>query len=272
VSDFIDQELDDKQPLLQRSVSRLPQLLRASWSSFVDTITPPQCLSCHTPINAGAGLCVVCWQKLNHLDEPVCDALGTPFEFDHGEGALSAAAIAEPPSWDKARAAVVFDEASKPLVHQLKYHDHQEAGLVMAKMMAQAGRHLIKDCNVILPVPLHWMRLWRRRFNQAAFLGQHISKSSGKPCVVDVLNRETATRQQVGLTAAERRKNVRRAFAIAPEKRAAVDGKRVLLIDDIRTTGATVSACTEVLRDAGATQVYVLTFALVLQALRPHID
>jgi ComF family protein len=223
-------------------------------------------------VSADAGLCVSCWQKLTLLDEPVCDALGTPFEYDQGEGALSAAAIADPPVWDKARAAVAFDDASKPLVHQLKYRDHQEAGLAMAKMMSQAGRHLIAAADVILPVPLHWTRLWKRRFNQAAFLTTHVAKAAGKPCDLTVLERKEATRQQVGLTAAERRKNVRRAFAIKPERRRVVDGKCVLLIDDIRTTGATVTACTEVLKDAGAVQVNVLTFALVLHPLRPHID
>ena len=123
----------------------MPRLRRASGA--------PQCL------------CLGCWSALQHLDEPVCDALGTPFAYDQGEGALSAAALADPPLWDRARAAVIFDDTSARLVHGLKYRDRQEAGLLMARMMARAGRKL-READLILPVPLHRFRLWQRRFDQ----------------------------------------------------------------------------------------------------------
>lgn len=247
-------------------------LARGLWDGFVDWLTPPKCLSCRADVTAGATLCLACWQKLHFIDEPVCDANGTPFEFDQGEGALSAAAIAEPPPWDKARAAVAFEETSKLLVHLLKYRDVHEAGIAMGRMMAGAGRKLLAECDMIVPVPLHWVRLWTRRFNQAALLAREVAKVSGKPFRHDILLRGQATRQQVGLTAAERQKNVRRAFAVPPEMLAAVDGKTVLLIDDVRTTGATAGACAVALKNAGAARVHVLSFALVLNPAQLHID
>ena len=242
------------------------------WHGLVDWLTPPKCVACNTDVTAGATLCLACWQSLSFIDEPVCEALGTPFEYDQGEGALSPAAIAEPPAWDRARAAVAFTETARHLVHRLKYNDAPEAGHAMARMMLGPGRKLIAGCDALVPVPLHGRRLWKRRFNQAAVLAQAIARHSGKPMLHDVLIRPSPTRSQVGLTADERRKNVRRAFAVPPEKRPAIEGKAVLLIDDVRTTGATVEACAAVLKAAGAARVDVLSFALVLTPAQLHIE
>jgi ComF family protein len=273
----IDEPLQEIADGLQRQrVAALGQRWRAvalgMWDGFVDLVTPPKCLACRCAVTTGATLCIPCWQTLTFLDEPVCDALGTPFEYDEGDGMLSPAAIADPPEWNKARAALAFDDGSRHLIHLLKYQDTQEAGVLMARMMLGAGRKVIAEADVLMPVPLHRFRLWQRRFNQAAYLAGIIAHQSGKPLVVDVLVRDKRTRQQVGLTAEARRKNVRRAFSIAPEKRPVVDGKTVLLIDDVRTTGATVAACARTLKDSGAVQVHVLTFALVLEPARLHID
>ncbi len=258
----------EKPPLSQRS-QKMAALL---WCRLVDWLTPPKCVACRAEVTAGASLCVPCWQKLHFIDEPVCEALGIPFEYDQGEGALSPAAIADPPPWDRARAAVAFDESSKHLVHLLKYNDVHEAGLVMARLLLGPGRKLIADCDVIVPVPLHRRRLWQRRFNQAAVLALELSRTTGKPFFHYVLVRQSPTRSQVGLTAVERHRNVRRAFLVPPEHRAMIDGKRVLLVDDVRTTGATAAACAETLKAAGAAHVDVLSFALVLTPTRLHID
>jgi ComF family protein len=218
-----------------------------------------------------ASLCIACWAGLQHLDEPVCDALGTPFAYDQGEGALSAEALSDPPPWDRSRAAVIFDDHSGKLVHALKYQDRQEAGLLMARMMARAGRRLLAETDLILPVPLHRFRLWRRRFNQSAFLAQQLSRIATKPWRHDILIRTRRTRAQVGLDQAERRKNVRGAFQLRPDGLAAVSGKCVLLVDDVRTTGATAEACAEALKQAGAARVFLLSFALVPAPAKPHI-
>lgn len=268
VTVIVDEALAEKPCLLQRiRVTMMP-----IWGAVVDVVTPPKCLSCGADVPQGAALCAPCWQKLQHISPPVCEALGTPFAFDEGEGALSPAAIADPPLWARGRAAVAFEATSRELVHQLKYLDRQEAGLAMARMMAAAAPTLVAECDVIVPVPLHRLRLWKRRFNQAAFLAMRIAKTAGKPCLTDVLLRQKPTRSQVGLDAAARQKNVRRAFVTDAEKLRQIDGKRVLLIDDVRTTGATANACAQVLRESGASSVDVLTFALVLEPARYHID
>ena len=220
----------------------------------------------------GASLCKSCWQKLTFLEDPLCDVLGLPFAYDQGEGSLSAQALADPPAWDRGRAAVIFDDAAKGLVHGLKYRDNTEAGLFMARMMARVGRDLVAQADLIMPVPLHRSRLWKRRFNQAAFLAQPIAQAAHKVFATDILLRSLPTRQQVGLKAEERRKNVRKAFQVPFEKQALISGKTILLVDDVRTTGATLAACSEALKKAGAARVFVLTFALVKEPHRMHIE
>jgi ComF family protein len=255
-----------------RVFQRLQVASLDTWRKLVDIITPPLCLACQTPVTSGAALCLECWSKLQSIDDPVCAVLGTPFAYDEGEAAVSPAAIADPPVWDKARGAVAFNEQAGHLVHLLKYQDNAEAGLAMARIMAGAGRTLIAEADIVIPVPLHRKRLWQRRFNQAAFLAQRLSESSGKPWFHDVLLRVEATTSQVGLDAAERRKNVRKAFDVALEKRPFIDGKTVLLIDDVRTTGATANACAASLKKAGAAKVLLLSFALVLEPTRLHSE
>ena len=239
---------------------------------LVDLLTPPKCLSCIENVQMGASLCMACWQKLTYLEDPVCDVLGLPFAYDQGEGSLSAQALADPPPWDRGRAAVIFDDAAKGLVYGLKYRDNTEAGLFMARMMARVGRDLVAEADLIIPVPLHKSRLWKRRFNQAAFLAQPIARGAAKIFATDILLRSLPTRQQVGLKAEERRKNVRKAFQVPFEKQALVSGKTILLVDDVRTTGATLAACSEALKKAGAARVFVLTFALVKEPHRMHIE
>lgn len=218
-----------------------------------------------------ASLCSLCWQKLRQIDEPVCDVRGIPFAYDRGQGAVSEEARASPPQWDRARAAVAFDEASRPLVHALKYRDDQESGILMARLMQRAGRSLLADAAMVVPVPLHRWRLWRRRFNQSAFLAQILAASAGKAYRPDALVRLRHTPSQVGLGHDERRKNVRRAFAVPPLEQGGLAGQRVLLVDDVMTTGATAGACAEVLKSGGAARVDVLCFALVLEPHHFHI-
>ena len=268
----MDEPIAEKHKFHQRASAGVLSVARSAWQGIVDVVTPPLCMACQIPVQQGAGLCLACWSKLQMIDEPLCDCLGTPFAYDEGEGALSPAALADPPMWDKGRAAVAFDDASKALVHQLKYQDTFEAGIAMARMMVGAGRKLLADCDVILPVPLHRLRLWQRRFNQAAFLSQLISQQTGIASLTDVLLRQRDTKRQVGLDASQRQKNVRKAFAVALERQQAIEGKTVLLVDDVRTTGATANACAEVLKQAGAARVHVLSFALVLEPARLHIE
>ena len=241
------------------------------WCALVDFIVPPRCLACREAVLDAASLCPSCWSRLRHIEAPVCNVMGIPFAYDQGADALSAAALTEPPSWDRARAAVAFDDASRGLVHALKYRDTMEAGLFMARLMGRAGQGLLEQADVIIPVPLHRFRLWRRRFNQAAFLAGLLAREKSKDLQTSVLVRTKASRSQVGLKPEERRKNVANIFKVLPEGISHVAGRKVLLVDDVLTTGATAASCATTLKEAGAAQVDVLAFALVIEPRRPHI-
>jgi len=200
------------------------------------------------------------------IERPYCEQLGIPFAYDLGPGALSAEAIAAPAPFQRCRAVCAFDDVARKLVHGLKYHDRLELAAWMGRWMARAGAELLAEADLIVPVPLHRRRLWRRRFNQSAVLAGPIAAAAGKPVAPHVLARIRATRQQVGLSAAERDENVRGAFRIAPDKRAAIAGRRVLLVDDVYTTGATINAATRAIVRAGAAAVDVLVFARVVRS------
>jgi ComF family protein len=250
----------------------VPQFAKTCGRALVDVIVPPKCLSCRAPVTQGSSLCISCWQNLQFLESPVCDVMGTPFAYDQGEGALSAVALTDPPPWDKSRAAIVFDQHSKNLIHALKYKDHHEVALMMVRMMARAGRELLSEADCIIPVPLHPTRLWKRRFNQSALLAKPLAQVVSKKYAPDLLVRNVATRQQVGLDIKARQKNVKKAFQVPTSKLSELKDRKVLLVDDVRTTGATFAACAEVLKKAGAGRVNVLSFALVLEPHRFHID
>jgi ComF family protein len=181
-------------------------------------------------------------------------------------------AIAHPPSYDRARAAVRYDEVARALVHALKYGDRLDLAPTMGRWMARAGRELLQDCDALVPVPLHWRRLWARRFNQSAALAQVIAADrSGIAVAHSALARIKSTLQQVGLSKSQRAENVQGAFRVPTERRSEVAGRRLILVDDVMTSGATAEACARALLRAGAARVDVLVFARVVEALRTHI-
>jgi ComF family protein len=181
-----------------------------------------------------------------------------------GEGFLSAEAIANPPPFGRARAAVSYDGVARRMVQGLKYSDRTDLALWMSGWMARAGAELLADTEVIVPVPLHWRRFLSRRFNQSAELARALARRADKPFEPMALTRVRGTRQQVGLGLGERQANVRGAFRVPPEADIKVRGRHVLLVDDVYTTGATISAAARALKRGGATAVDVLTFARVL--------
>ena len=232
---------------------------------LVDLALPPQCLACHAPVAEIGTLCPACWSRLKLIERPYCERLGIPFAYDLGPGALSAEAIADPPPFDRARAVAAYDDVSRRLVHGLKYRDRLELARWMAGWMARAGRDVIEAADIVVPVPLHRRRLWWRRYNQSALLVHALTVAAGKPLANDALIRIRATAQQVGLSAEERDRNVRGAFRVTAAGKRAIAGRRVLLVDDVYTTGATVKAGTRALLRAGAAGVDVLTFARVVK-------
>ena len=245
--------------------------MRGAFRFALDFGLPPLCPACRGLVGDDGGLCATCWSRLSFIARPFCERLGTPFGYDPGPGVLSTEAIANPPAFARARAAVRYDEIASALVHALKYGDRLDLAPTMGRWMARAGRELTEGADALVPVPLHWRRLWTRRFNQAAALARVVAQSCSAPVLDDALKRMRATPQQVGLNRADRATNVQGAFQVPEERSAAVAGRRLVLVDDVLTSGATVDACARALLRAGAAQVDVLVFARVVDALRVPI-
>jgi ComF family protein len=254
--------------------SRFTQIRGALTSTLrlaLDLALPPLCPSCREPLGDGIGLCAACWSKLSMIEPPYCARLGIPFAYDPGPGLLSMEAIADPPAYDRARAAVRYDDIARALVHAFKYGDRLDLAPLMGRWMARAGRELLDGADALAPVPLHWQRLWARRFNQSAALAGEISAVSGVPVLHTGLKRVRATAQQVGLSKSERAENVQGAFRVPADGKAGVNGRRLVLVDDVLTSGATVDTCARALLRAGAAHVDVLVFARVVTPARTPI-
>lgn len=247
---------------------------RAVWTATaraaLDIALPTLCVSCREPVT-GDGLCAACWSQLSFIAPPYCARLGIPFVYDPGPGLLSMEAIASPPAYQRARAAVRYDDVARTLVHALKYQDRTDLAPTMGRWMARAGNELLKEANALIPVPLHWQRGWSRRYNQSGALARVIAAQADIPVWGDVLQRTRQTRQQVGLSRAERSRNVQGAFSVAAEKKSAIQGRRIILIDDVLTSGATVDTCARALLRARAASVDVLVFARVVEPFKPPI-
>jgi ComF family protein len=246
------------------------QFGRAAAGVALDTALPPLCAACRTPLGNLGGLCAACWSRMSFIAPPFCERLGIPFSYDPGPGILSVEAIADPPAYGRARAVVHYDDIARDLVHRLKYGDRLDLAAAMGQWMARAGRELLDDADALVPVPLHWRRLWGRRFNQAAALAK-AAAGGGIPVLTAALRRMRATPQQVGLSRSARAVNVQGAFAVTKDGKAAISGKRLVLVDDVLTSGATVDACARALLRAGARNVDVLVFARVVATVRVPI-
>jgi len=236
----------------------------------LDLALPTLCAACREPV-AGEGLCAACWSQLAFLEPPYCERLGIPFVYDPGPGILSMQAIADPPAYGRARAAVRYDDIARTMVHALKFHDRVDLAPVMGRWMARAAAPLLADAELIVPVPLHWRRSFSRRYNQAGALAREIGRRSHVPVARDALQRIRPTEHQIGLSRAERAANVQGAFKVPPERKAEVQGRRILLIDDVLTSGATVDACARALLRARAKAVDVAVFARVVDTLKSPI-
>ncbi len=242
----------------------LARRLRGLAGAALDLVYPPACAGCGVLLGSGAGLCPGCWSKLAFIERPYCEVLGTPFSHDLGPGILSADAIANPPPFERLRSVALYDDLARNLVHSLKYRDRTDLAPMMAGWMLRAGDGAVEAAGVIVPVPLHRLRLIWRKFNQAAELSRALAALSGTPVLIDAVRRTKRTRRQIGLSPRARAENVRSAFSVTPEGREALFGRRVVLVDDVYTTGATVAAVTRALKRAGAADVTVLTFARAL--------
>lgn len=257
---------DAPQPLLARFFAQAKALGKGAVSGSVGLIYPPSCIACAAATGEAQALCPACWRGMGFIERPFCERLGTPFDVDLGGPLISPAAMADPPVFERARAVCRYDDTARELVQRLKYGDRAELSLSMGRMMAHAGRELLEEADMIVPVPLHRFRLWTRRFNQAALLARAIARHQDVPLAFNVLARVKRTKPQVGLTKAQRGENLQGAFKVPPSAKPELEGKRIVLVDDVLTTGATANASARALLRAGAKQVDLLTFARVVQS------
>jgi ComF family protein len=258
------------EPSRTSPIRRVKAALHSVLRLATDVALPRLCPSCRELVD-DAGLCAACWSRLSFIAPPYCERLGIPFAFDGGPGLLSLEAIADPPAYGRARAAVRYDEIARTLVQAFKYGDRLDLAPILGRWMKNAGQSLLTETDAIVPVPLHWRRQWARRFNQSALLAAAVSKASKVPVAYSALKRVKATPQQVGLSQAERATNVQGAFRVPDGGKPEVVGRRLLLIDDVLTSGATVDTCARALLRAGAANVDVLVFARVVAAVRAPI-
>lgn len=237
----------------------------AAFTAALDLLLPPECLACDAPVSAPGLFCAACFGATTLIVDPVCARCGLPFASAEaaGRAGVCPACHDAPPRFAAARAALLYDAGARRLILPFKHADRPEIAARLAPLLARAGVGLLEAAEVLVPVPLHRRRLFARRYNQAAVLALALGKRARRPVVVDALRRLRPTAPLRGRTAAERAAALAGAFAVRPSRAAALAGRRVLLIDDVLTSGATANACAEALLDAGARRVDVLAAARV---------
>ena len=241
---------------------KLPSVrIRPAARGLLDLILPQRSLDANHPVQGG-GLSAQAWSRIVFLEAPVCDGCGAPLEHDLGEAIRCPACMARPRVFSRARAACLYDEVSRDLILPLKHADRTDLSSLLSLWVGRAAHDLLADADAVTPVPLHPWRLFRRRYNQAAELARPLARRAGVAYLPGVLKRLKQD-SQAGKSAVGRRRAVAGAFVCPPAQRKAVEGRRILLIDDVMTTGATAEACARALLRAGARAVDVAVIAKV---------
>jgi ComF family protein len=246
------------------STTPFARAVRRLGRAIVDGVLPPRCLACGAIVDTPQTLCASCWRAITFFAHPWCVVCGLPFPHPQGDDALCAECARETRSWDRARAVLRYDKNSRHLVLALKHGDRTHLAGAFGRWMHRVGGEVLSGSDLLIPVPLHWTRLFQRRYNQAALLAHAISSAGGPPVAVDWLIRRRRTPPQGRLGAAARGRNVQAAFAMRPGR--SVAGKRVVIVDDVMTSGATLEECARVLRRAGAKSIGALTLARALKS------
>ncbi len=237
--------------------------MRGAFSRALDLVFPPAQLdgggAAQTP-----GLSATAWSRVAFIAEPLCDGCGAPFEYDIG--LRCAACIAKARVFDRARAACLYDDASRDLILQFKHADRTDLARLFTGWIGRAAAELLEDADAVAPVPLHRWRLLKRRYNQAAEIARPLARRAGAAYLPDALVRARATDSQGGKSGGGRRRNVAGAFVLPDGRRKLVEGRRILLVDDVLTTGAAAEACARALLKAGAKAVDLAVIARVREA------
>ena len=239
------------------------------------TVLPPRCGGCGTVTDTVHAVCADCWAGLRFISDPLCACCGYPFEIagddggndDAGDGILCGECLRKSPEFDAARAALVYDGGSRDYLLRFKHGDRTDLTPLLSRWLLQAGREFWVDADLIIPVPLHRTRLLMRRYNQSGLLAASLSRQTGIAWHGTVLRRLRKTRSLGGLGASSRKREVGGAFGVDDRiaARIGLAGARVVLIDDVLTTGATANACARILKRAGAMQVRLITVARVVR-------
>lgn len=238
-------------------------LARSALRPILDFALPPRCPGCGAVTEAPHRFCLGCWSALGFLGEPCCARCALPFDYGEHTAVICAGCLADPPPFDRLRAAVAYGEIARSVALKLKYGGRPGIAETMARFMA---RHLDEEAGTILaPVPLHRWRIWRRGYNQSALIARSLARRAGLEARLDLLSRVKATPVLRGMGPRERHEAVRAAFRVPAGHRAALKGRAVTLIDDVYTSGATASACARALKRGGAARVNILCWARVVR-------
>ncbi len=232
--------------------------------SALRLLFPPQCISCGEPTDADFGLCGACWRQTPFITGLACDRCGTPLPGeDEGRAEVCDDCLAIARPWDRGRAALVYRDNARRLVLALKHGDRLDLARPAAEWLLRAARPILREGMLSAPVPLHWTRLFRRRFNQSALLSRALAAAAGLDHCPDLLQRIRATHSQEGRGRAERFENMAEAIRVNPSRSAGLAGRPVLIVDDVMTSGATFAAAADALQAAGAASVSVVALARV---------
>lgn len=242
--------------------------MKSAANFLINLLLPPRCPMSGDIVDSPGTLSSAVWATLTFIEPPCCQICGLPFSFAIEEGALCGPCLADLPVFGKARSALVYNDASRDIILSFKHGDRLDSVPALVPFLKRAGAGLIEEADILMPVPLHRWRLLMRRFNQAGLLAQALGRVSGKPVLLDSLMRKRPTPSQGHLNAGQRAKNVKNAFEVLLKHHRLIAGKNILLIDDVYTTGSTVSECAQALLKAGAAGVNVLTLARVVRAER----
>lgn len=239
----------------------LPPLVRPFARTFLDLVLPPRCPMTGELVGRNGTLAPAYWAQLNFIQDSFCDTCGAPFRQPMTAGMICGACLQDPPPYARARAALHYNDASAKMILKFKHGDGTQLARIFTTWLQQFGQEILAQADLVVPVPLHRWRLVKRRYNQASLLAALVSAQSDIPCRHDVLLRHRATESQGRKTKAQRAENIRHAFAVRETLRELIQGKNIVLLDDVYTSGATVHECTQILLKAGAAQISVLTVA-----------